>query len=81
MLLFRVVYPSRPLLEARRRAGAVAGAVDGEDGRQEGSYFDGREPLETSAESMDMTKRELVWRETVRYTGLKEGDTILADWR
>ncbi|EEA23200.1 hypothetical protein EYB25_005941 [Talaromyces marneffei] len=43
-------------------------------------YFNGDEPLETSEESRDAQKRELVWKESVRYTQLKEGETILAAW-
>ncbi|KAI1376582.1 putative short-chain dehydrogenase [Hypoxylon crocopeplum] len=44
-------------------------------------YFHGNTPLETSAESRDPKKRDLVWKETVRYANLKEGETILTDWR
>jgi succinate dehydrogenase flavin-adding protein (antitoxin of CptAB toxin-antitoxin module) len=33
-----------------------------------------------AAEARDPKKREILWRDTVKYTGLKETDTILANW-
>ncbi|GAP87903.1 putative short-chain protein [Rosellinia necatrix] len=53
----------------------------GHDGAPAGGYFDGRAPLQTSAESRDPAKRELVWAETVKLAGLKEGETVLRRWR
>jgi hypothetical protein len=44
-------------------------------------YFNGTEPLETSAESRDTRKRYLVWKESVRYAHLKEGETVLVNWQ
>ncbi|KAK2589926.1 hypothetical protein QQS21_012398 [Conoideocrella luteorostrata] len=44
-------------------------------------YFIGTQPLETSAESRDAHKQQLVWRETVKLTNLKENDTILGNWQ
>lgn len=44
------------------------------------SYFVGRQPFETSLESKDPVKRELVWRKTKELTGLKAGETALARW-
>jgi hypothetical protein len=43
-------------------------------------YFDGRKPFETSGESKDVSKRALVWKDTVRLASLKEGETILVNW-
>lgn len=60
---------------------AAVGAVDGAGGLPKDLYFDGREPFNTSAESRDAGKRRLVWTETVRYAGLKEGDTTLENWQ
>lgn len=42
-------------------------------------YFNGRTPLETSEESMNAERRALVWREAVKLSGLKEGETALTD--
>jgi hypothetical protein len=44
-------------------------------------YFNSREPFETSAESKDVQKGDLVWKETVNYANLKEGETILERWQ
>lgn len=44
-------------------------------------YLDGRSPRETSAESRDAGKCDLIWRETVRYAHLEAGETILATWQ
>ncbi|KAI0479231.1 putative short-chain dehydrogenase [Xylariaceae sp. FL0804] len=67
-----------------RSAGDVlqAAFTAGEDGvPPKDRYFDGRTPLETSEESRDPVKREMVWRETVRLSGLKEGETVLTKWQ
>lgn len=47
-----------------------------------GVYLDdGTEPRETSVESRDARKRDVVWKGTVHYAQLKEGETILVNWR
>ncbi|KAI1352976.1 putative short-chain dehydrogenase [Xylaria sp. FL0043] len=91
VFLFKIVYPlilylnpDGPIRPTSRSAGDVLGAAFGvgEEGRlPKDVYFDGRELLETSEESRDPTKRELVWKETVKLAGLKERDTILANWQ
>ncbi|ROW15545.1 hypothetical protein VPNG_02333 [Cytospora leucostoma] len=93
VVLFGVVYPlvlwlrpeGGPVRSAARSAGdvleAAVGAVGVEGGLPRDLYFDGRVPLETSAESRDVGKRKLVWSESVRYAGLEEGDTVLGDWQ
>jgi hypothetical protein len=48
--------------------------------RPKGLYFNGSEPKEVSVEARDAEKRASVWRASVEYTGLKEGETILVDW-
>ncbi|KAK7959422.1 short-chain dehydrogenase [Apiospora aurea] len=42
-------------------------------------YFDGAELAETSVEAKDEGKRQLIWTETVRLTGLRKAETILHD--
>jgi len=49
--------------------------------RPKGLYFNGSEPKEVSVEAKDAEKRARVWRVSVEYAGLKEGETCLADWR
>lgn len=43
-------------------------------------YFNGSEPFEPSVESKDPKKGVLVWKESVRYANLNEGETALVDW-
>ncbi|KAI0424165.1 putative short-chain dehydrogenase [Xylaria sp. FL1042] len=91
VFLFQIVYPlilymnpDGPVRPTSRSAGDVLEAAFGvgEEGQlPKDSYFDGRVILETSEESRDPTKSELVWKETVRLTGLKEHDTTLANWQ
>ncbi|KAK4186805.1 hypothetical protein QBC35DRAFT_500324 [Podospora australis] len=40
-------------------------------------YLDGRNPIQTSAESRDAEKREMVWAETAKLANLREDETIL----
>lgn len=46
-----------------------------------GLYYFDTELFETSQESKDAQKRELVWKESIRYAHLHPGDTVLSDWR
>lgn len=47
----------------------------------EGLYLYGSRLDNITEEAKDPKKRELLWRETVGYTQLKEGETILQQWR
>ncbi len=44
-------------------------------------YLDGNEQKAASDEARDETKRTTLWRDSIVYAGLKEGDTILREWR
>ncbi|KAH8883512.1 putative short-chain dehydrogenase [Thozetella sp. PMI_491] len=44
-------------------------------------YMNGCEPGEMSPEARDTDKQLMVWKDTVRYVGLKEGETVLTHWR
>ncbi|KAI3317206.1 putative short-chain dehydrogenase [Xylariaceae sp. AK1471] len=91
VLLFKIIYPlvvyinpNGPVRTPSRSAGDVLEAAFGvgEGGElPKDKYFDGTTPLETSEESRDAAKRELVWKETVKLTGLKEGETALSNWQ
>ncbi|KAL3709761.1 hypothetical protein TMatcc_003552 [Talaromyces marneffei ATCC 18224] len=48
--------------------------------RPQGLYLDGSELAEVSPEARDERKRLMVWRDSVRYTGMKKEDTMLVDW-
>lgn len=41
-------------------------------------YFDGKVLVERGEESRDVGKRRLVWAETAKLVGLKDGETVLA---
>lgn len=47
----------------------------------QGLYLDGEKIIEPSNEAKDARKRAILWADTVRYTGIKEGETVLADWQ
>lgn len=94
VLLFKVIrYPlmlalnpdGKSLRPSGRSAGdvleAAFGTVGDQGARPKDLYFDGRQPLATSAESQDAENRHLVWEGTVRYSGLTDRDTILANWQ
>jgi hypothetical protein len=42
-------------------------------------YLDGTKLIEPSAESQDLRKMALVWNQTVKMTGLKREETLLAN--
>ncbi|KAI1869779.1 uncharacterized protein JN550_005760 [Neoarthrinium moseri] len=51
------------------------------DERTTNTYLDGTTPREMSTEARDVKKREVLWRESIEYAQLKEGDTVLVNWR
>lgn len=93
VLLFKVIYPlilffspgTNVLRTPARSAGDVLEAafgVVGEGGEPPRDlYFDRRTLVETGEESRDAAKRALVWAETAKLAGLKDGETVLENWR
>ncbi|KAI0382411.1 putative short-chain dehydrogenase [Hypomontagnella monticulosa] len=91
VLIFKVIYPivlylnpDGPVRPTSRSAGDVIEAAFGvgEGGEPpKDKYFNGRTPFETSEESRNVSKRELVWEETVKFTGLEDGETVLTNWQ
>lgn len=92
VLLFRVIYPfiawfkpDGPVRTTERSANDILraafdhGAGLGEEPKD--LYLDGTIPLETGKESQNVQKRDWVWKESVRLTGLTENETVLIDWR
>ncbi|KAI1816594.1 NAD(P)-binding protein [Poronia punctata] len=55
--------------------------LDGDEGRPNGVYLNGRLPSEVSVEARDERKCEVLWRESLGFVELKEGDTVLEGWR
>lgn len=43
-------------------------------------YLNGTEEQETNPEADDEKKRETLWRDSVAYVELREGETALKDW-
>ncbi len=46
-----------------------------------GLYLNGSEPLEVGAEAKDRRKTGQLWRDSLKYASIKEGDTILSQWQ
>jgi len=46
-----------------------------------GMYLYGCKQYGTSQESKDPRKREMLWRDSIGYAQLREGETILSNWR
>ncbi|KAI1171173.1 putative short-chain dehydrogenase [Nemania sp. FL0916] len=51
------------------------------DEQPKGLYLDGELRREPAAEVRDPRKREILWKDTSKYTQLKEGETALVRWK
>ncbi|RYP42553.1 hypothetical protein DL768_010325 [Monosporascus sp. mg162] len=91
ILMFKIVFPLLVLLKpngtirspGKSAADVLAAAFDSSPvlGQYpKGVYLNGSEPAETSAESRDVRKRVLLWKESLRYTHLQKEETILVNW-
>jgi len=92
-LMFRVFFPLRShfarltgqeATSVGRTAATSAGdilaaALDGE--HPAGIYLNGRRVVEPNDEAKDERKAGILWRDTVGYVQLKEGDTVLENWK
>ncbi|KAI1475541.1 putative short-chain dehydrogenase [Daldinia eschscholtzii] len=92
VLVFQIIYPiiaflmpNGPVRTTQQSASRILHAgleSSPELGESpKGLYFINGALLETSAESRDARKRDLVWKESVKYTHLEEGETTLRDWQ
>lgn len=78
------IWPNGTLRLKSKSAGDVlAAALDtkppfGE--RPKGLYMNGSEPKKVGIEAQDEKKRASVWKASIKYAELKEGETCLADW-
>lgn len=84
--MFKIVYPlilylhpNGPVRSTSRSASNILAVAFGSDAGEypKDMYFSGVEPLETSTESRDVQKYNLVWIGTVKLTSLKQEETIL----
>ena len=80
--LMAIIYrsPNGALRTPEKSARDVMDAALGAKWGKGGLYLDGAELSDMSKEAKDPDKRAVVWRDSVRYTGLKRGETMLKDW-
>ncbi|KAJ8122589.1 hypothetical protein ONZ43_g1257 [Nemania bipapillata] len=92
VILFGFIFPLVVMLSPngsirspkRSAADVLAAAFDSSDvlGQYpKGKYLDGPSPIEPSAESKDPKKRDQLWKASLEYTKLGEGETVLEDWK
>lgn len=83
--LFKIIFPLVAWLNPdgtvrttqKSASHVLQAAFDACPGRK-GQYYNGTVALQPSAESRDPRKREMVWRESIRYAHLERGETILS---
>ncbi|KAI1456503.1 NAD(P)-binding protein [Annulohypoxylon moriforme] len=78
------LYPNGSLRTTWKSAGDVVRAAFDTDGDLEhpnGLYINGTEVIKTSPEADDAKKTLRLWRDSLGYANVKEGDTVLADWK
>ena len=51
------------------------------DERPKGIYLYGSRLEEVTAEAKDLRKQEILWRESIGYAQLRDGETILSNWK
>jgi hypothetical protein len=92
MILFQVIiagaarvlsgfYPNMVMRTPEKSAKDVMDAAMSTKWQSGGIYLDGSETCDVSDEAKDAGKRALVWRDSVRYARLEEGETVLVDWK
>lgn len=81
--IFTLFWPSsnNALRTPARSAVDVVAAALTEDWGAGGLYLNGSEVSEVSEEARNPDKRTMVWRDSVRYTRLSEGETLLVQWK
>ncbi|KAI0854019.1 NAD(P)-binding protein [Daldinia vernicosa] len=77
--------PNGSLRTTWKSAGDVIHACFDTDGGlgeyPNGLYLNGTEISDVGPEAKDETKCRRLWRDSLEYANIKEGDTVLADWR
>ncbi|KAK7739617.1 hypothetical protein SLS62_011246 [Diatrype stigma] len=88
IVMFKIIYPIIALLgldpqvrSTQKSASQVLRAAVEASKYPRGSYFFDDKPLETGEEFRNVQKRELVWKESIRYANLQPGETVLSDWQ
>lgn len=80
------ILPNGPLRPARKSAkDIVAAALKSShaplSARPKGLYLNGSELGSRNPEAKDPAKGAMLWRDTIRYTQLEDGETCLQNWR
>jgi hypothetical protein len=44
-------------------------------------FLDGSQKAESSKESRDLEKHKALWADSLKLAAIKDGDTVLKDWR
>nr|BBJ34518.1 putative short-chain dehydrogenase/reductase [Alternaria solani] len=80
--LIAIIWPSSngALRTPQNSARDVVDAALAVKWQEGGLYVDGSELSDMSKEAKDLDKRALVWQDSARYTDLKDGETLLANW-
>ena len=89
VLMFQIIFPlvltispkNGTVRRPQSSASDILQAAFGSEAEPGPSYFNGTEPLETSAESRDSQKRTLVWSESAKCVNLKGSETVLQNWQ
>jgi hypothetical protein len=79
-------FPNGPLRPAKKSASDIIAAAlkNGPpplSARPKGLYLNGSELGARNPESKDPAKGAMLWRDTLRYTQLEDGETCLENWR
>ncbi|KAI1214356.1 NAD(P)-binding protein [Annulohypoxylon truncatum] len=78
------LHPNGALRTPWKSAGDVVRAAFDTDGylaNPNGLYINGTDVIEPGPEAKDETKTQRLWRDSLVYANVKEGDTVLADWK
>lgn len=68
----------------KKSAGNVLSACFNEEGLGEhpmAVFLDGSQRAETSKEVQDVKKHKELWTDSLKLAAIKDGDTVLKDWR
>lgn len=66
---------------ARSSEDVLSAAFEEDEADMRGKLLDGNVLQEVVPEAADLTKREMVWRDSVKYTKLTGEDTLLVSWK
>ncbi|KAI0386308.1 putative short-chain dehydrogenase [Hypomontagnella monticulosa] len=88
VLIFQIIYPiiawlmPNGLVRTTKKSASqvLDAAFESSTEFPKGLYYFDNKLFDTSAESRDIQKRDLVWKESIKYAHLEQGETILSHW-